>query len=157
MQRSVKYFMQGCGIQEGRDDKLTMLYVGLMLEEMSEALDAIPGDHALMVPTLEIASNHFKRGDPIIMGNANRKELLDACIDLAWVALGCAHAMGANVGGAIQAVTKANMSKLIDCPDCGGEGCLACTFSGKIALRDGNGKIMKPDGWTAPDMGPFLP
>lgn len=167
IESSVKSFMRGVGIDlYKRDDRLTALYIGLMLEEMSEGIHAVFDGHKT-----NALSSAFKEGlhdDSVAsMPKEKRAELLDACVDLAWVALGCAYAMGADVEGAIAEVAKANMSKLVGCPECEGhgvvpidghmvKGCENCKHTGNVALRDGNGKIKKPDGWMAPDVSVYL-
>ena len=78
-------------------------------------------------------------------------------IDIAWVALGGAYAMGADVEGAAQAVAENNLSKFPLCtceigsqfpPDYDPE-CRKCNGSGRVVLRDANGKIKKPEGFKA--------
>ena len=69
-------------------------------------------------------------------------ETLDALIDIMVVTVGAAHAMGYDAEGAWNEVVKTNFAK-ID-PETG------------LVKRREDGKIMKPDGWKAPELAPFL-
>jgi len=69
-------------------------------------------------------------------------EILDALIDIMVVTVGTAHAMGYDAEGAWNEVMKTNFAK-ID-PE-----------TGFVKRRD-DGKIMKPEGWKAPELAPFL-
>ena len=69
-------------------------------------------------------------------------ETLDALIDIMVVTFGAAHAMGYDTEGAWNEVMKTNFAK-ID-PETG------------FVKRREDGKIMKPDGWKAPELAPFL-
>lgn len=116
------------------------LYTGLQLEELGEKLEAIgmPSRGA----ELKALGMRFKTGvlDSFVE-TADRKALLDADIDLAWVTLGSAASQGANVAGACGEVSRANIDKI-------GE-------DGKV-LKDENGKIQKPAGWPEPDLSDFI-
>ncbi len=146
----------------------TALCTGLQLEEMAEKLEAILGGDAPIVQDLNELSSSFKKGfcDEFIL-NADREAMLDADIDLAWVAIGSAFSQGADVFGACTAVFSANMDKLVECPLCGGKGwwfednlhddeCEMCSGRGVVAEWDENGKVKKPEGWTPPDLKPFV-
>ena len=67
---------------------------------------------------------------------------LDALIDILVVTIGAIHSMGADAEGAWKEVMKTNFAK-ID-PE-----------TGLVRKRD-DGKVMKPLGWVAPDLKPFL-
>jgi predicted HAD superfamily Cof-like phosphohydrolase len=69
-------------------------------------------------------------------------EQLDACMDMIWVILGYAHMKGYDIAGAWDEVVKTNMAK-VD-PE-----------TGKVRRRE-DGKILKPEGWAAPDMSKFI-
>ena len=146
----------------------TALYTGLQLEEMAEKLEAILGGDSPIVQDLNELSSSFKKGfcDEFIL-NADREAMLDADIDLAWVAIGSAFSQGADVNGACAEVAVANLRKRRDCPACGGTGwrfednlhddeCEMCSGRGVVAERDENGKVKKPEGWTPPDLKPFV-
>ena len=69
-------------------------------------------------------------------------ETLDALIDILVVTIGAAHAMGYDAEGAWNEVMKTNFAK-ID-PE-----------TGSVRRRE-DGKILKPEGWKAPELAPFL-
>ena len=67
---------------------------------------------------------------------------LDALIDILVVTIGAIHSMGADAEGAWNEVMRSNLDK-ID-PE-----------SGTVIKRE-DGKVLKPEGWTAPWLDPFL-
>jgi predicted HAD superfamily Cof-like phosphohydrolase len=67
---------------------------------------------------------------------------LDALIDILVVTIGAIHSMGADAEGAWNEVMRSNFDK-ID-PE-----------TGTVIKRD-DGKVLKPDGWTAPWLDPYL-
>ena len=72
----------------------------------------------------------------------NDEEALDACMDMIWVILGYCYMKGWNVDGAWNEVAKSNLAK-ID------------SKTGKVR-KNSDGKVMKPKGWKAPNLKPFL-
>jgi predicted HAD superfamily Cof-like phosphohydrolase len=72
----------------------------------------------------------------------NRVEMLDALIDILVVTIGAIHSMGADAEGAWKEVMRTNFDK-ID------------RDTGKVRKRE-DGKVLKPQGWTAPELGQFL-
>jgi predicted HAD superfamily Cof-like phosphohydrolase len=69
-------------------------------------------------------------------------EQLDALIDILVVTIGAIHSAGFDGEGAWKEVMKTNFAK-ID------------RETGKVRKRE-DGKVLKPIGWTAPDLEPFL-
>ena len=69
-------------------------------------------------------------------------ETLDALIDILVVTIGAIHSMGADGEGAWKEVMATNFAK-ID------------RETGKVRKRE-DGKVLKPIGWTAPNLTPFL-
>ena len=67
---------------------------------------------------------------------------LDALIDILVVTIGAIHSMGADAEGAWNEVMRSNLDK-ID-PESG------------TVLKRGDGKVLKPEGWTAPCLDPYL-
>lgn len=118
----------------------TALYTGLQCEELAEKFEAM----GMMGRAAELKNigMAFKRGDlDGYLETADRAALLDADIDLAWVTLGSAASQGANIEGACAEVSRANLDKIGP--------------SGEVE-KDGNGKVVKPAGWTPPDLEPFV-
>jgi predicted HAD superfamily Cof-like phosphohydrolase len=72
----------------------------------------------------------------------DRIEQLDALIDILVVTIGAIHSMGADAEGAWKEVMKTNFAKIDH-------------ETGKVRKRE-DGKVLKPIGWTAPDLQPFL-
>lgn len=69
-------------------------------------------------------------------------EILDALIDILVVTIGAAHSMGYDAQGAWDEVMRTNFAKIDP-------------QTGKCRRRE-DGKILKPDGWKAPELVPFL-
>lgn len=69
-------------------------------------------------------------------------ETLDALIDILVVTIGAIHSMGADGEGAWKEVMATNFAK-ID------------RETGKVRKRE-DGKVLKPIGWTAPNLTTFL-
>ena len=69
-------------------------------------------------------------------------EQLDACMDMIWVILGYCHMRGWNVEGAWNEVARSNLSKIDP-------------TTGKVIKRE-DGKVLKPEGWTPPNLAPFV-
>ena len=67
---------------------------------------------------------------------------LDALIDILVVTIGAIHSAGFDAEGAWKEVMKTNFAK-ID------------SETGKVRKRE-DGKVLKPLGWTAPNLVPFL-
>jgi len=74
--------------------------------------------------------------------NHDQVETLDALIDILVVTIGAIHSFGADAEGAWKEVMKTNFAK-ID------------RETGKVRKRE-DGKVLKPQGWTAPNLVPFL-
>jgi predicted HAD superfamily Cof-like phosphohydrolase len=69
-------------------------------------------------------------------------EQLDALIDILVVTIGAIHSMGADAEGAWKEVMMTNFAK-ID------------SETGKVRKRE-DGKVLKPIGWTAPELTQFI-
>ena len=68
-------------------------------------------------------------------------ETLDALIDILVVTIGAIHSMGSDAEGAWKEVMNTNFAKI-------GE-------DGKVRKRE-DGKVLKPQGWTPPNLKPFV-
>ena len=73
---------------------------------------------------------------------ADRRECLDALIDILVVTIGAVHSIGADAEGAWKEVMRTNFAKIDH-------------ETGKVRKRE-DGKVLKPMGWTAPELEPFL-
>lgn len=74
--------------------------------------------------------------------DADRVECLDALIDILVVTVGAIHSMGADAEGAWKEVMRTNFAKIDH-------------ETGKVRKRE-DGKVLKPVGWTPPDLKPFV-
>lgn len=74
--------------------------------------------------------------------NGDQVEQLDALIDILVVTIGAIHSMGADGEGAWNEVMRTNFAK-ID------------TVTGKVRKRE-DGKVLKPEGWTPPELAQFV-
>jgi predicted HAD superfamily Cof-like phosphohydrolase len=74
--------------------------------------------------------------------NNDRVEQLDALIDILVVTIGAIHSMGADAEGAWKEVMRTNFAKIDH-------------ETGKVRKRE-DGKVLKPVGWTAPNLKPFI-
>ena len=69
-------------------------------------------------------------------------EQLDALIDILVVTIGAIHSAGFDGEGAWKEVMRTNFAKIDP-------------TTGKVRKRE-DGKVLKPEGWTAPELTPFL-
>ncbi len=76
------------------------------------------------------------------INNNDQVETLDALIDILVVTIGAIHSMGSDAEGAWKEVMKTNFAKIDK-------------ETGKVRKRE-DGKVLKPVGWTAPELAPFL-
>ena len=74
--------------------------------------------------------------------DADLVECLDALIDILVVTVGAIHSMGADAEGAWKEVMSTNFAKIDH-------------ETGKVRKRE-DGKVLKPVGWTAPELGQFI-
>lgn len=118
----------------------TALYTGLQCEELAEKLTAC-GLYGI-AGHLDQVADELKQGfwDKAIEG-ADRTDMLDADADLVVVTVGSAQAIGSDFKNALCAVIDANDAK---------------RFPDGTLHKDANGKILKPAGWTAPDLSDYL-
>lgn len=142
--QDVREFMVACDQTVDQFNvRQTALYTGLELEEMGEKVAAILGERSEQALYLKCLAAAFKQGayDEDV-AKADRAEMLDADLDLKWVATGGALSVGADVPRAWDKVEEKNDSKVDPA-------------TGK-ARRDENGKIMKPEGFVPPDLADCL-
>ncbi len=79
----------------------------------------------------------------VAIDNIDKLETLDALIDILVVTIGAIHSMGADGEGAWKEVMRTNFAKIDK-------------DTGKVRKRE-DGKVLKPLGWTPPDLGCYLP
>jgi predicted HAD superfamily Cof-like phosphohydrolase len=78
----------------------------------------------------------------VALSNDDRVETLDALIDMLVVTIGAIHSAGFDAEGAWKEVMRTNFAKIDK-------------ETGKVVKRE-DGKVLKPDGWTPPDLKSFI-
>lgn len=115
--RDQEKFMKACDQSvEAYNESQYEMYLGLIVEETQELSTAIQAQ--------------------------DKKEQLDALIDILVVTIGAIHSMGADAEGAWKEVMKTNFAKIDK-------------ETGKVRKRE-DGKVLKPVGWVPPNIEPFL-
>lgn len=78
----------------------------------------------------------------LAIDNNDRIEVLDALLDIVVVTIGAIHSIGADGEGGWKEVMRTNFAKIDK-------------ETGKVRKRE-DGKVLKPAGWTPPDLKPYL-
>jgi predicted HAD superfamily Cof-like phosphohydrolase len=78
----------------------------------------------------------------VALETKDRVEQLDALLDFIVVTTGAIHSAGFDGEGGWKEVMKTNFAKIDK-------------DTGKVRKRE-DGKVLKPTGWTAPDLSPFV-
>ena len=124
--------------------KDALVQQGCHFEEVVEHLTSIGIESEdLCDLSNDLKSNTRLQTDDAIanyMDTIDNLELLDALCDQIVTATGVAYMMGFDIEGALKEVVRSNNSKMVD---------------GKFTFDD-NGKIMKPDSYSEPDLKPFI-
>ena len=77
-----------------------------------------------------------------LVASATKTDDLDALIDILVVTIGAIHSLGADAEGAWREVMSTNFAKIDQ-------------QTGRVRKRE-DGKVLKPVGWTPPDLTPHL-
>ena len=104
-----------------------------------QTVDGPPGSQFDMYCAL-IEEEHNELKQALV--DNNDVEVLDALIDILVVTIGAIHSMGADAEGAWKEVMRTNFAKVDH-------------NTGKVRKRE-DGKVLKPTGWTPPELAPFL-
>lgn len=78
-----------------------------------------------------------------LVASNNIVDDLDALVDILVVTIGAIHSLGADAQGAWQEVMRSNLAKIDP-------------VTGLVRKRE-DGKVLKPEGWTPPNLEPFVP
>lgn len=125
--RDQEKFMKACGQSTTEfNADQFSMYLGLIKEEFDELMVAQGFDLAT--------------GDRV--NSADPKETLDALLDILVVTIGAIHSAGMDGEGGWKEVMSTNFAKIDK-------------ETGLVRKRE-DGKVLKPVGWTAPDLEPFL-
>ena len=92
--------------------------------------------YELYIKLIEEEFGEFKQA----LAQADKIEQLDALIDMIVVIVGAIHSAGFDGEGAWKEVMRTNFAKIME--------------DGKVRKRE-DGKVLKPLGWTPPDLKPF--
>jgi len=90
---------------------------------------------------VNLIEEEFKELKEAIAAN-DRVEILDALEDILVVTIGAIHSAGADGEGGWKEVMRTNFAKIDK-------------ETGKVRKRE-DGKVLKPVGWTPPDLTPFI-
>lgn len=112
-------------------------------EKFMRACDQSAGDHnekqfAMYIKLID--EEHQELLEATL--NEDPVEQLDALIDILVVTIGAIHSMGADGEGAWKEVMMTNFAKIDK-------------ETGKVRKRE-DGKVLKPLGWVAPNLKPFV-
>jgi predicted HAD superfamily Cof-like phosphohydrolase len=125
--RDQEKFMLACDQSvDGSNYDQFKMYLKLIKEEFDELQEA----HGIDPKTGE----QVRPSDPV--------ETLDALLDILVVTIGAIHSMGADGEGGWKEVMGTNFAKVDK-------------ETGKVRKRE-DGKVLKPVGWTPPNLEPFL-
>lgn len=134
------------GAKQARTMRNEANYFGYMLEELSEGLQAVSGNHPALLEVVRVMKavsvdfrvgafdEHFKN-----LTLEQAIELFDGALDTAWVSIGLAHMMGDAKAG-FEEVARSNYSK----------------FHDGVAVLDSTGKVVKPATYSKPYLLPFI-
>ena len=78
----------------------------------------------------------------VAVDSVDQVETLDALVDILVVTIGALHSLGADAEGAWKEVMRTNFAKIDH-------------DTGRVRKRE-DGKVLKPIGWTPPDLKSFL-
>jgi len=112
-------------------------------EKFMRACDQATGkfDQQQFAMYVGLIEEEFKELNEAV-NNHDQLETLDALIDILVVTIGAIHSMGADGEGAWREVMNTNFAKIDK-------------DTGKVRKRE-DGKVLKPVGWTPPNLKPFL-
>jgi predicted HAD superfamily Cof-like phosphohydrolase len=112
-------------------------------EKFMRACDQATGkfDQQQFAMYVGLIEEEFKELNEAV-NNHDQLETLDALIDILVVTIGAVHSMGADGEGAWREVMNTNFAKIDK-------------DTGKVRKRE-DGKVLKPVGWTPPNLKPFL-
>lgn len=111
-------------------------------EKFMNACDqCVTGDDAQYEMYRNLITEEYKELQEAVAAG-DRTEQLDALIDILVVTIGAIHSAGFDGEGAWKEVMRTNFAKIDK-------------KTGKVRKRE-DGKVLKPVGWTAPDLEQFL-
>lgn len=141
---SIQLFMEGADQTTGiRNDKQIQLYITLVLEETIELLEALHVTNGFVQSLKRLHA--FSRISDLYnsknMDDNGVEEIIDAVIDITWVAFGLLFSLGVDVEGVAKELTLNNFSKFNN--------------AGKAEF-DHQGKLLKPTTWEKPNFKQYI-
>lgn len=126
--------------------ELAMFRIGFMLEEIAEYTRA--AGFSAMATALEGLISDFRKNEGMIAWREpnfkhSLHDQLDALVDLSYVLHGTAYLQGFNIDGAFAKVHEANMKKVR-------------AERASDSKRGSAYDVVKPEGWTPPDLTEFV-
>ena len=125
--RDQEKFMRACDQSvDGSNQEQFKMYLRLIKEEFDE---------------LQVAQGiNLETGEQV--NPVDLVETLDALLDIVVVTIGAMHSAGMNAEGGWKEVMMTNFAKVDK-------------ETGKVRKRE-DGKVLKPVGWTPPDLNPYV-
>jgi predicted HAD superfamily Cof-like phosphohydrolase len=108
---------------------------------MNSCDQCVTGDDAQYEMYRNLITEEYKELQEAVAAG-DRTEQLDALIDILVVTIGAIHSAGFDGEGAWKEVMKTNFAKIDK-------------ETGKVRKRE-DGKVLKPVGWTPPELEPFV-
>jgi predicted HAD superfamily Cof-like phosphohydrolase len=109
-------------------------------EKFMRACDQTTGE--LNLEQYQMYCNLIREEFEELVASQTAEDDLDALIDILVVTIGAIHSLGADAEGAWKEVMRTNFAKIDK-------------DTGKVRKRE-DGKVLKPQGWTPPDLKPFV-
>ena len=109
-------------------------------EKFMRACDQTTGE--LNIEQYQMYCNLIREEFEELVASQTAEDDLDALIDILVVTIGAIHSLGADAEGAWKEVMRTNFAKIDK-------------DTGKVRKRE-DGKVLKPQGWTPPDLKPFV-
>lgn len=147
--QKVKTFNEIAGTNQEFNPKMVSLYMGLVLEESAEMLEALGlGDDEVvdLLERMNAVSHLFKCNEfeESILSCIDRVAFLDGAVDTAVVSIGAGISVGSDIEGACHEVADSNLTKYV------------LVDGDYVVLKDGNGKITKPPTYLKPELQEYL-
>ena len=116
--------------------------MGCHFEEVAEMATAIRAHNSaeILNEISDLLKSALPQSAENYLNKSDHTDLLDSLCDQIVTAVGVGYMMGFDMQGALAEVIRSNNSKMVD-----GE-----------FIFDANGKIMKPDSFSEPNLEPFL-
>ena len=109
-------------------------------EKFMRACDQTTGE--LNLEQYQMYCNLIREEFEELVASQTAVDDLDALIDILVVTIGAIHSLGADAEGAWKEVMRTNFAKIDK-------------TTGKVRKRE-DGKVLKPQGWTPPDLKPYI-